>query len=77
MLGVLPGVIGVLEAIETIKVLLELGDTLVGRLLHYDALSGEFRQLKLRRDPECSYCGDGKQFPGFVDYEFFCANPNA
>lgn len=76
VLGVLPGVIGLLQAVETIKVIIGIGDTLVGKLLHYDALSGEFRQLRLSRDKHCAYCGDGKEFPGFVDYELFCANPN-
>jgi molybdopterin/thiamine biosynthesis adenylyltransferase/rhodanese-related sulfurtransferase len=75
VLGVLPGVVGLLEAVETVKLILGAGDTLVGRLLHYDALKAEFRTLRLRRDPKCRYCGDGARFPGFVDYERFCANP--
>ncbi|HEU5181525.1 MAG TPA: molybdopterin-synthase adenylyltransferase MoeB [Candidatus Polarisedimenticolia bacterium] len=74
VLGVLPGVVGLLEAVETVKLILGAGDTLVGRLLHYDALKAEFRMLKLRRDPACRYCGDGAVFPGFVDYEQFCAD---
>ncbi|HEV8376200.1 MAG TPA: molybdopterin-synthase adenylyltransferase MoeB [Candidatus Polarisedimenticolia bacterium] len=75
VLGVLPGVVGLLEAVETVKLILGAGDSLVGRLLHYDALKTEFRILKVRRDPKCRYCGDGARFPGFVDYERFCANP--
>ncbi|PYQ11122.1 MAG: molybdopterin-synthase adenylyltransferase MoeB [Acidobacteria bacterium] len=75
VLGVLPGVVGLLEAVETVKLILGVGDSLVGRLLHYDALKAEFRMLKLRRDPKCRYCGDGVTFPGFVDYEMFCASP--
>jgi sulfur-carrier protein adenylyltransferase/sulfurtransferase len=75
VLGVLPGVVGLLEAVETVKLILGAGDSLVGRLLHYDALKAEFRTLRLRRDPKCQYCGDGVRFPGFVDYEQFCANP--
>jgi molybdopterin/thiamine biosynthesis adenylyltransferase len=75
VLGVLPGVVGLLEAVETVKLILGAGDSLVGRLLHYDALKAEFRTLRLRRDPKCRYCGDGVRFPGFVDYERFCANP--
>ena len=75
VLGVLPGVVGMLEAVETVKLILGAGDTLVGRLIHYDALKAEFRELKLRRNPRCAYCGDGARFPGFVDYELFCANP--
>ena len=75
VLGVLPGVIGLLEAVETVKLILNVGESLVGKLLHYDALKAEFRTLRLRRDPQCRYCGDGSRFPGFVDYERFCANP--
>ena len=59
MLGVLPGVMGVLQATEAIKLILGLGDTLAGRLLVYDALKTRFRELKLRRDPKCPTCGDG------------------
>ena len=66
VLGVLPGVIGVLEAIEVVKIILGKGDLLVGRLLTYDALEARFRELKLRRNPECSYCGEGKAFPGYA-----------
>ncbi|MCA9672706.1 MAG: molybdopterin-synthase adenylyltransferase MoeB [Myxococcales bacterium] len=76
VLGVLPGVVGVMEAVEVVKLILGVGEPLVGKLVHYDALDNEFRTLKLRRDPECAYCGDGKEFPGFIDYEFFCSNPN-
>ena len=75
VLGVLPGVVGLLQAVETVKLILGAGDTLVGRLIHYDALKAEFRTLKLRRDGACSHCGDGVKFPGFVDYEGFCAGP--
>jgi molybdopterin/thiamine biosynthesis adenylyltransferase len=73
VLGVLPGVIGLLEAVEAIKWILGKGELLVGRLLQYDALRTEFRTLKLVRDPDCAYCADGKKFPGFIDYEQFCA----
>jgi molybdopterin/thiamine biosynthesis adenylyltransferase/rhodanese-related sulfurtransferase len=59
VLGVLPGVMGVLQATEAIKLLLGLGDSLAGRLLVYDALKARFRELKLRRDPTCPTCGDG------------------
>jgi molybdopterin/thiamine biosynthesis adenylyltransferase len=68
--------VGLLEAVETVKLILGAGDPLIGRLMHYDALDADFRLLKLRRNPNCAYCGDGKRFPGYVDYEFFCANPN-
>jgi len=74
VLGVLPGVVGLLQAVETIKLILEVGQPLTGRLLHYDALRAEFRLLKLRRDPECTYCQDGGTFPGYEDYEYFCAS---
>ncbi len=58
VLGILPGVIGLLQAVETIKILLGVGDPLVGRLLHYDALAARFREIKARRDPDCRYCAD-------------------
>jgi len=72
VLGVLPGVIGLLEAVETIKLLLGVGDPLVGRLLCYDALKAEFRELELQPNPDCPYCGPGRAFPGYIDYEQFC-----
>ena len=75
VLGVLPGVVGTLEAIETIKLLLDLGDPLVGRLLHYDALRQSFTELTVEPDPACTYCAPGAPFPGYVDYERFCAAP--
>lgn len=77
VLGVLPGVIGLLEAVETIKILLGIGDPLVGRLLYYDALPARFSELKLERDPSCRYCGQDAIFPGYVDYEAFCAASSA
>ena len=77
VLGVLPGVIGLLEAVEAVKLILGLGDTLVGRLLQYDALRAEFRELRIRRDPNCAYCAEGVEFPGFIDYEHFCASSHS
>jgi len=74
VLGVLPGVIGLLEAVEVLKILLDLGDPLVGRLAVYDALAASFLELKLRRDPDCAYCAEGTEFPGYVDYELFCSS---
>ena len=74
VLGVLPGVIGLLQATEAIKLLLGVGDPLVGRLLYYDALRAEFRELAVERDPGCRYCSDPSRFPGYVDYEQFCAS---
>ncbi len=75
VLGVLPGIMGVLQATEAIKVILGLGDTLAGRLLVYDALKTRFRELKLRRDPTCPTCGDGidRATIPLIDYEQFCS----
>ncbi len=73
----MPGVVGLLEAVETVKLILGIGNPLIGRLLQYDALRAEFVELKIRRDPQCPYCGDGMEFPGFVDYEAFCADTTA
>jgi len=73
VLGVLPGIVGLLQAIEAIKLLLGLGDPLVGRLLCYDALPGRFVEYSLQADPDCAYCGAGREFPGYVDYVAFCA----
>ena len=76
VLGVLPGVIGTLEAIETIKILLGIGDLLVGRLLVYDALRQHFNELQVDPDPDCAYCAEGREFPGYIDYEQFCSSQN-
>src|SRR5205823_1627725 len=67
VLGVLPGIVGCIEAIETIKLILGLGESLVGRLLLFDALAMEFREVKLRRDPECPVCGDSPTLPELLD----------
>jgi molybdopterin/thiamine biosynthesis adenylyltransferase/rhodanese-related sulfurtransferase/molybdopterin converting factor small subunit len=72
VLGVLPGVVGLLQAVEVVKLLLELGNSLVGRMIYYDALRGMFSELKLRRDPNCRFCADGVTFPGYEDYEMMC-----
>lgn len=72
VLGVLPGVLGVLQAVETIKVLLELGEPLVGRMLYYDALQGAFNQFKLARNPDCRACGDNASISGYDDYAQIC-----
>ena len=58
MLGVLPGIVGSIQALEAIKLILDLGDPLVGRLLAYDALETSFRTFKVRRDPNCPACGE-------------------
>jgi len=72
VLGVLPGVIGVMETVEALKILLDIGDPLVGRLLCFDALNAEFTEFKVGNRPDCAYCGDEAMFPGYVDYEHFC-----
>lgn len=73
VLGVLPGVIGLLQATEAIKIILGLGETLAGRLLHFDALGMRFRQTRLAADPACAVCAPGRPFPGYIDYAAFCA----
>ncbi len=73
VLGVLPGVIGMLQATEAIKLILGLGEPLVGRLLHFDALSMRFRETRLPADPACALCAPGLAFPGYIDYQRFCA----
>jgi adenylyltransferase/sulfurtransferase len=72
VLGVLPGVIGVIQAIETVKLIIGAGDPLIGRLLLFDALKLKFRELKLRKDPKCPICGDHKTVTQLIDYEQFC-----
>jgi sulfur-carrier protein adenylyltransferase/sulfurtransferase len=72
VLGVLPGIIGVIQATEAIKLILGAGEPLVGRFLIYDALRMKFRELKLRRDPECPVCGDHPTVKTLIDYEQFC-----
>jgi molybdopterin/thiamine biosynthesis adenylyltransferase/rhodanese-related sulfurtransferase len=75
VLGVLPGVIGTLQANEAIKLLLEIGEPLVGRYLLFDALDTSFREVKLRRDPACPVCGPNPTITEYIDYEGFCASP--
>ena len=72
VLGVLPGVIGTLQAVETIKLLLGLGEPLIGRLLLYDALAARFLELEQRRDPACVLCADGREFPGYEELASTC-----
>jgi molybdopterin/thiamine biosynthesis adenylyltransferase/rhodanese-related sulfurtransferase len=73
VLGVLPGVIGSLQANETIKLVLGIGDTLVGRLVLFDALAMSFTEVALRRDPDCPVCGDHPTITEYVDYVEFCS----
>jgi len=77
VLGVLPGVIGLLEAVETLKILLDIGSPLRGKLLTYDALEASFQTFNLRQNPDCDYCAEGKEFPGYIDYEHFCLQQSA
>jgi len=72
VLGVLPGIIGMLQAIETLKLILGIGEPLIGRLLHFDALKVKFRELNLRRDPQCPVCGENPTISSPIDYEQFC-----
>src|SRR4051812_11620477 len=73
VLGVLPGVIGSLQATEALKLALGVGQPLVGRLLLYDALSEEFSEMKVRRDPDCPVCGESPTITEYIDYVEFCA----
>jgi len=75
VLGVLPGVIGTIQATETLKLLLGRGRSLLGRLLVYDALEMSFRELKLRRDPQCPLCGGSPSITKLIDYHEFCGVP--
>ena len=72
VLGVLPGIIGVIQATESIKLMLGIGEPLIGRFLIYDALKMRFRELKLRKDPECPVCGTHPTVTKLIDYEQFC-----
>ena len=72
VLGVLPGIVGSLQAMETIKLILGIGEPLVGRLLLFDALGMRFRELRLRRNPSCPVCGDHRTIHELIDYEEFC-----
>ncbi|HVX67680.1 MAG TPA: molybdopterin-synthase adenylyltransferase MoeB [Bryobacteraceae bacterium] len=75
VLGILPGLIGLVQATEAVKLILGIGETLSGRLLLYDALSMRFRELKLRRDPDCPVCGDHPAIHELIDYHQFCGVP--
>ncbi|MBV9126738.1 MAG: molybdopterin-synthase adenylyltransferase MoeB [Verrucomicrobia bacterium] len=77
VLGVLPGIVGVIQAIEAIKLLVGIGEPLIGRLVHFDALKLKFREFKLRRDPHCPVCGEQPTVTELIDYEQFCGVPQA
>ncbi|MEO0447130.1 MAG: molybdopterin-synthase adenylyltransferase MoeB [Verrucomicrobiota bacterium] len=72
VLGVLPGIIGSLQALEAIKWMAGLGDSLLGRLVHFDTLSFRIREIRLRKDPQCPVCGDQPTVEDLIDYEAFC-----
>src|SRR5579872_1785517 len=77
VLGILPGTIGLIQATETVKLILGIGEPLVGRLLLYDALGMRFRELKLRKNPECPACGDNCTITKLIDYHQFCGVPQS
>jgi len=72
VLGILPGLVGVIQATEVIKLILGKGESLVGRLLLVDALNMRFRELKLRKNPECPVCGTNPTVTALIDYDHFC-----
>jgi adenylyltransferase/sulfurtransferase len=76
VLGILPGIIGLVQATEAVKLILGIGEPLVGRLMLYDALAMRFRELKLRRNPECLVCGDHPTVTKLIDYQQFCGMPH-
>jgi len=75
VLGVLPGIIGTIQANEALKLILGAGEPLVGRLLLFDALAMRFREMKLRKDPDCPVCGVAPTITALIDYEQFCGMP--
>ncbi|HMB91202.1 MAG TPA: rhodanese-like domain-containing protein, partial [Rhodothermales bacterium] len=77
VLGVLPGVVGALQALEVIKLITGVGEPLVGRLLLIDTLGVQFRTMKVRRNPECPVCGEHPTVTELIDYEAFCGIPQA
>lgn len=74
VLGVLPGLAGVMQAAEALKLLLDIGQPLAGRLLRFDALAMRFRETGVHPDPDCPVCAPGRAFPGYIDYAAFCAH---
>jgi adenylyltransferase/sulfurtransferase len=77
VLGVLPGIIGVMQAIEAIKLIIGIGEPLIGRMVAFDALKTRFREFKLRRDPKCPVCGENPTITELIDYDQFCGIPQA
>ncbi len=72
VLGILPGIIGTIQANETVKLIIGKGEPLIGRLLLFDALKTKFRELKLRKNPDCPVCGQHRTITSLIDYEAFC-----
>jgi rhodanese-related sulfurtransferase len=77
VLGVLPGIVGCIQATEILKLAIGKGTPLIGRLVLFNALDMKFRELKLRRDPQCPICGDNPTIKELIDYEMFCGIPEA
>ncbi|MGI8890050.1 MAG: molybdopterin-synthase adenylyltransferase MoeB [Chthoniobacterales bacterium] len=75
VLGVLPGIVGTMQATETLKLILGIGEPLVGRLVHFDALKMKFREFNLQRDPDCPVCGEHPTITAPINYEIFCQGP--
>jgi molybdopterin/thiamine biosynthesis adenylyltransferase/rhodanese-related sulfurtransferase len=77
VLGVLPGIIGVMQAIEALKLIMGIGEPLIGKLVHFDALKMKFREFKLRKDPNCPVCSEKPTITELIDYDQFCGIPEA
>ena len=77
VLGVLPGIIGVMQAIEAIKLIVGIGEPIIGKLIHFDALKMKFREFKLRKDPKCPVCSENPTITELIDYDQFCGIPQA
>ena len=71
----LPGIIGVMQAIEAIKMIIGIGESLIGRLVSFDALKMRFKEFKIRKDPSCPICGDHPTIHELIDYDQFCGIP--
>ena len=76
VLGILPGIVGILQATEVVKLIIGHGEPLAGRLLHIDALDMKFREFRVPRDPHCPVCGENPTITEPIDYEGFCMVPN-
>jgi adenylyltransferase/sulfurtransferase len=77
VLGVLPGIIGVMQAIEAVKLIIGIGEPLIGRMIAFDALKMKFREFRLRRDPKCPVCSENPTITELIDYDQFCGIPQA